>query len=93
MGIIFELEDITNIVIERYKKEIGMENLNIRELRTELGNMSKYRLAKTMKVSWNTIHLWEKGIYKPSFVHLEKLLNLLSLYREGKYDEKKPPVL
>lgn len=52
-------------------------NLDITEVREQLGGISKYRLAKMLNVRWNTVHLWEIGRFKPSFIHLERILGLL----------------
>ena len=30
-----------------------------------------------LNVRWNTVHLWEIGRFKPSFIHLERILGLL----------------
>lgn len=38
---------------------------------------SKYRIAKETGVSWNTVQLWSKGIYKPKLKHSEKIKKLL----------------
>ena len=40
---------------------------------------SKYRIAKELKVSWNTVRRWELGTYKP---HEEHGIRLLELLRE-----------
>lgn len=50
--------------------------MDIGVIRAELG-LSKYALAKILKVSWNTVHLWERGVYKPSFIHWERILAVL----------------
>ena len=33
---------------------------------------SKYKIAKEMGVSWNTVHLWSKGVFKLSAKHEER---------------------
>lgn len=38
---------------------------------------SKYKLAKEMGVSWNTIHLWDKEIWKPKIESQKKLEEIL----------------
>ena len=53
---------------------IGKE---IREKREKLG-LSKYELAKRVGVSWNTVHLWEKGVWSVSERNLERLRQVLS---------------
>lgn len=40
--------------------------------------VSKYKIAKKVGVSWNTVQLWHKGIYQPRVEHLEKLKELLN---------------
>ena len=40
---------------------------------------SKYKLAKELGVSWNTIHLWDKGIWKPQINRQKKLKELLNI--------------
>ena len=49
----------------------------IEELRQR--GFSKYKIAQKVGVSWNTVHLWVKGIYKPKPEHLQKLNELLEL--------------
>ena len=34
---------------------------------------SKYRIAKECHVSWNTVHMWDRGIFTPSVKNQEKL--------------------
>ena len=38
---------------------------------------SKYKIAKEIGVSWNTVQLWSKKIYSPKSEHLEKIKELL----------------
>lgn len=35
--------------------------------------ISKYRIAKEVGVSWNTVNLWSKGVWKPSTEHQEAI--------------------
>jgi len=35
--------------------------------------ISKYRIAKELNVSWNTVSLWIKGVYKPTSKHQRRL--------------------
>lgn len=39
--------------------------------------LSKYRLAKLVGVSWNTVHMWEKGFYIPKETYKAKLKDIL----------------
>lgn len=39
---------------------------------------TKYRLAKILKVSWNTVHLWERGKHEATKASVEKLETLLN---------------
>lgn len=38
---------------------------------------SKYKIAKKVGVSWNTVHFWIKGIYNPELENRKKLKKLL----------------
>jgi len=44
---------------------------------------SKYRLAKEMGVSWNTVHLWDMGIWEPNKENAQKLEGLLQADNQG----------
>lgn len=35
--------------------------------------MSKYKIAKSVGVSWNTVHFWVLGIFKPKNKYQTKL--------------------
>ena len=39
--------------------------------------ISKWRIAKEIGVTWQTVHMWEKEIFKPSDDKMEKLTSLL----------------
>ena len=39
---------------------------------------SKYKLAKEIGVSWNTLHFWDKGIWKPNKKNQGKLEALIN---------------
>lgn len=39
---------------------------------------TKYRLAKILRVSWNTVHLWERGEHEATKTSMEKLETLLN---------------
>ena len=43
--------------------------------------ITKYRISKTLGVSWNTVHFWYRGVYKPDEAHLQKIVKL---YKETK---------
>lgn len=55
--------------------EIKTQQL-IKDVRKRL-NLSKYKLASILGVSWNTVHSWEKGEYEPTKKRLAQLLKLL----------------
>lgn len=38
---------------------------------------TKYRIAKTLGISWNTVHLWERGKHEATEGSLEKLEALI----------------
>ena len=40
---------------------------------------SKWKIAKEINVSWQTVHMWDKGIFKPTKCNEEKLSKLLEL--------------
>lgn len=46
-------------------------------------HMSKYKIASELNVSWQTVHMWEKGVFKPSE---DKMQILISLERGCKND-------
>jgi len=39
--------------------------------------MTKWKIAKLLQVSWNTVHLWDKGKTFPNNENLKKLENLV----------------
>jgi predicted transcriptional regulator len=39
--------------------------------------ISKYRVAKTLEVSWITVHFWAKGMYQPKPENENKLKKML----------------
>lgn len=51
--------------------------MNIKKLREKLG-LTKYALSKKIDVSWNTVHYWEKGFWKPSQENKKKLEDLIN---------------
>ena len=48
----------------------------IKRLR-ELGH-TKWRIAKTIGVSWQTVNMWEREIFKPRDSNSEKLDNMIA---------------
>lgn len=38
--------------------------------------MTKYAIAKELDVAWNTVHLWEHGMWKPTKQNAEKVKEL-----------------
>ena len=38
---------------------------------------SKWRIAKELCVSWQTVNLWAKGVFQPTQSHYEVLRNLV----------------
>ena len=50
-----------------------MENLI---LRLKEKGLSKWKIAKKVGVSWQTVHMWEKGTFKPKGVRLKSLNSL-----------------
>jgi DNA-binding XRE family transcriptional regulator len=45
----------------------------IKELKKK---MSKYKIAQKLDVTWQTIHMWEKGVFKPREDKMKILLKL-----------------
>ena len=43
--------------------------------------ISKYRLAKELLISWNTLHYWMKGFWKPKEENMVKILALYELIK------------
>lgn len=41
--------------------------------------ISKYRLAKILNVSWNTIQMWHRGVFEANRVHKKNIKKLLHL--------------
>jgi len=39
--------------------------------------VTKYQIAKTCDVTWQTVHMWSRGVFKPNKDRFEKLKNLL----------------
>lgn len=46
----------------------------IGELRRK--GITKYKIAQTVQVTWQTVHAWERGFYVPSETHEAELLKL-----------------
>jgi len=38
--------------------------------------ISKYQIAKVCGVSWNAVHMWALGVYKPGPEHMQALQQL-----------------
>ena len=55
----------------------GEVDSKVRNMRLRL-KWSKYRLAKEMGVSWNTVHLWDMGIWEPNKENAQKLEGLFT---------------
>jgi len=49
----------------------------IREICQRRG-WSKYKIAKEIGVSWNTVHLWDKEVWEPNKENTKKLKELLN---------------
>lgn len=47
---------------------------------------SKYKIAKEIGVSWNTVHLWDKEVWAPNKKNSKRLKELLN---EHKIETKK----
>lgn len=52
-----------------------MNSMEIKEIRDKLG-LTQEALAHILGVSFQTINRWERGLYKPSPLALEKLKQL-----------------
>lgn len=39
--------------------------------------LSKWAIAKKLNTSWQTIHMWDKGTFKPNTTHQQQLEELL----------------
>jgi len=40
--------------------------------------ITKYQIAKECGVKWQTVHMWEKGVFEPREKHRERLQKLAS---------------
>ena len=45
-------------------------------------NISKYRLAKRLKVTWQTVHNWTIGRNNPSAYHIREMSKILGVSAE-----------
>lgn len=54
------------------------EHISARSLIEKLRerNVSKWRIAKEINVSWQTVNLWDKGTFNPTSKHYEVLRRL-----------------
>ncbi len=59
--------------------------LILREL-LEIHKITKWKLSKLLGVSWQTVHSWSRGAFKPSSGHAERLAAILT-----EYSGKTPP--
>ena len=41
--------------------------------------LTKWKISKMIGVSWHTIHMWERGVFKPNKKHLEDLEKAVEL--------------
>jgi len=39
-------------------------------------NMTKWKLAKTMGVTWHTVYCWQKGVFNPTAERMNRLREL-----------------
>jgi putative transcriptional regulator len=53
-----------------------MNSMEIKEIRDRLG-LSQEALAHVLGVSFQTINRWERGIFKPSNLAVEKIKQLM----------------
>ncbi len=37
--------------------------------------ITKWKISKELNVSWNTLRMWQRGVFKPSTKNLENLKN------------------
>ena len=56
--------------MENIYQQIGNK---IKELRQSYGNLSQEDLAKSIKVTSNTVSRWETAVYKPSVEDIQKI--------------------
>lgn len=62
-----------------------MNSNDIKEIREKLG-LTQEALAHVLGVSFQTINRWEKGLFNPSNLALEKIKKLMN---KEKQDERK----
>lgn len=39
---------------------------------------SKWKISKSLNVAWQTVHMWDKGTFKPTKEHKEALEAMLT---------------
>jgi len=40
--------------------------------------VTKWRIARKLNIAWHTVHMWDKGTFKPTPKHQEELESLLN---------------
>lgn len=63
---------------------------NITKFLVDEKKYSKYAIKRLVKVSWNTVHFWYCGIFKPTLEHQKELEEILKLQnaRAGKNEQQ-----
>ena len=58
-----------------------MQKNETQELLSQLtkSGMTKWKISKELHISWNTVRLWERGIFNPRPEKLEVLKKLANL--------------
>lgn len=39
--------------------------------------MTKWKISKEVHVSWQTVHMWDRGVFSPSSEKMEKLRQMV----------------
>lgn len=67
-----------------------VEQLDIVKIIKQLNKkgVSKYRIAKLMKVSWNAVDMWSRGVWQPSEGNKIKMNDLFYSKEEDSYGYK-----
>ena len=45
--------------------------------------VTKWRIAKELRVSWQTVHCWERGLFQPNATHQRELTELIEQWKRG----------
>lgn len=53
-----------------------LKNNLIKQLKSK--GLSKWKISKLLGVSWQTVYMWDKDVFKPNKEHLEKLEEILN---------------